>query len=435
MKKMSLKATLSLGFGTAIGAGLVTMTAFGTILTGKGVFLAFIIAAIFVCISFAPTIILGTVAPRFGGTYTYVKELFHPSLGVFFLMIFTIAKIGVAMFSVSFANYLLSGVLGITDIAPIFVNSVALLVLTLLYLANVTGLDNTVKVQNIMIITLIITIVSFIVLGLPRCDFTNFLQVDTLFPNGIEGFIAASVLLIFGVLGGIGVVDYGANVENAERNVPRAIFIITGGLVIITVLFGIVSSAIIPVSNPSTHLFEVAIVIGGAVYGKIFVIGAVLLALATTINGNFPWFSKVMIKGVQDGYLPAWMGKENKFGAHYILHTILYGLCALIIIFNLPIMLLGSIATGLTLLTAVIPNFALIFASKKYSQEWNSSKFKHRKTTFIMGVTLTSNAVLVFAIYNLAKGWSIEILTGVGIVIALALVYATIQGKKVSKNA
>lgn len=69
---------MSMAVGQIIGAGIMSMTGIAIGMTGKSVFWAFLIAAVFVIIQNIPMVLIGGTVRMRGGNYTQVALLAGP---------------------------------------------------------------------------------------------------------------------------------------------------------------------------------------------------------------------------------------------------------------------------------------------------------------------------------------------------------------------
>lgn len=433
MKKLTFKDAFFMAGGTAIGSGVITLCGVGINYTGLGAGLAYIIAGLLVCFAVSPLLAMGSFFPRNGGSYTYIRECLSPFWGAIYMVIFVVAKIGLAMFCISMAEYLLNGVFGITA-SRLVLRIVAFVIITLFYVLNLQGQSAAVKMQNIMTLILLIALVSFAVIGLFRVDFSGQFTSENLFPKGFSGFSSALCILVFGVIGGIGVVDYGTNIENPKRNIPRIALILIFGTAVLNGIIATIAALAAPLTAPASHLLYAANAIGGPVYQRIFVLCGAVLALASTINGNFPWFRTVLSRCVEDKLLPASVGRPNKNGAPVALYTFLYVVAVVILLLDMETTLLANVATGLSLLFTIIPNIALIFAPGKYAEEWNKTKLPKNRVVVTIWA-LASTAVGGFLVMRSILNYTTPTKIVLGCIFLAGIIYAAVMNNKLKKAA
>jgi amino acid transporter len=136
---------------------------------------------------------------------------------------------------------------------------------------------------------------------------------------------------------------------------------------------------------------------------------------------------------VDDGYLPKALVKTNKYGAKFILYTIVYAMAVLVLLLDIETVLLANMATGLSLLFTLFPNIAMLFARKKYAEEWSKSKLPQSQTAVIIWVAV-STAIATYLVVNTVRNYTKPTLIVVGCVFVIGIIYAIIVGNKV-KNA
>lgn len=98
---MSLIETISLAVGFTIGSGIITQTGIGIGMTGRSIFLAFLVSAVLFLISFRPLFMMSTLLPRTSAAYTYSKELIHENVGIFYAYVYFLGRLTIAIFGIS----------------------------------------------------------------------------------------------------------------------------------------------------------------------------------------------------------------------------------------------------------------------------------------------------------------------------------------------
>ena len=103
---------VSVAVGQIIGAGIMAMTGTAIGMTGRSVNLAFVIAGILCILTAIPQIMVGGTARFKGGQYTQVAALGGQRLAGIFTLINVFTGLGIAMYVISFTEYLLALVPG-----------------------------------------------------------------------------------------------------------------------------------------------------------------------------------------------------------------------------------------------------------------------------------------------------------------------------------
>ena len=406
--KLGLMDTISIATGFAVGAGVISMTGIAIGMSGRSVFLAFLLSAATILVAFIPMMTMSSVHPTMSANYIYSRDLLHPKVGGIYLYVYFLGRITIATFGISFADYLFSMLPGMEGnvLAHILV---AVAVLTFFYVLNLFGPKAVAKIQNYMFYVLVAALLIFIVVGLTKVDFKAFFTMDeNFFVNGFSGVWQAASLLVFAI-GGAGVLtDFGNQVRNPSRVIPRVIVGVTAGVAVLYCLLGIVASGTAPMEEVA---FKPLTVPAAAIFGKnsvlyvVFIVGGALLALTTTLNSSFLWYSNAMIRGCEEGWFPKRLAKKNRYGVPYILMTIffLFGLVPTVL--NINFTVLSKMAVGLTILMWTIPVSGLLLIDKRYPEDWKNSKIsKYMPLGVRVCLVVLSLAVFFSQIYSLFKG-------------------------------
>lgn len=181
---------MAMAVGQIIGAGIMSMTGIAIGMTGKSVFWAFLIAAVFVLIQEIPIIILGGTVRMRGGNYTQIAFLTSPKWAGMYIITYIVSNISIAMYALSFADYFLSLVPG----APH--RLVAGVIMTLFFITNYFGIQQAAKLQNIMVVVLATALAVFTAFGLPKVQ-PGFFSEPYYMTSGVIGLLSTAAFLTF----------------------------------------------------------------------------------------------------------------------------------------------------------------------------------------------------------------------------------------------
>lgn len=429
MKKLGYSELVTIGIGMIIGSGVITLTGFGIGKTGTGIWLAYVLAGLLFLFSMLPTLIVGVTIPRTSYSYTVSKELMSPIAGGMFLMTFFIGRIIMAFFGVAFANYVASLVPGTNTLM------VAVGVVTLFYICNLFGVKSATKVQKVLNGILILALGSFALFGVFKLE-PDALSTARMFPNGAAGLLSAVVLVMFSMGGGLTLLEFGGQVENPQKTLPRAVLTVSAIAIVLFALVGLAGAGVLPqeqvANKPLTFAAQVIYQTkAGAIF---FVIGGALTAIATTINSSYLWYCNTMIKGVEDGWFPKVIARKNKYDAPYILLTIFYLIGIIPILLGADASFLSTVATGLALLFYLIPNFALIGLPSKYPEQWKASRFYIKNQLLVVVLTLFCSAIFVALIVYNFLSYSPTVLITIAVLLAVGFLYVLVRAKNITRQ-
>jgi basic amino acid/polyamine antiporter, APA family len=397
----SLKRTLGalnltmLGIGAIIGAGIFVLTGLAAALhAGPAVPLSFVVAAVACGLAGLCYAEMASAVPVAGSAYTYS----YATMGEFVAWIIGWDLIleyamGAATVGVGWSGYLVSllDYLGIhlpTAItsAPLrfcsaadvtnavvacthpgwnqtgsLVNLPAMAIVLLATFILVIGIEESAKVNNLIVILKIAVVILFVIFGLQYVNPANWHpfippNTGTFGEFGWSGVFRGAGLIFFAYIGFDAVSTAAQEARNPQRDMPIGIL---GSLVICTILYILVSLTLtglvkydrLNVAHPVAFATEQVqqlswmrpLITVGAVLG----LGSVVLVM---LLGQ----SRVFYSMSRDGLIGAWAGKVHPRYRTPYLSTIYVGLIVAVITGTFPIQILGELVNIGTLLAFVL---------------------------------------------------------------------------------
>lgn len=372
-EKISLLDLVGIGVGQIIGSGVMILTGIAIGKTGHGVTWAFIVAGIIVAITNLCLATLGSAIPANGGQYTYVRDLIGKKTGFFYVALLAAGQLVLANYAIGFSEYL-------KELVPtVNTTLVAAIVMTVVFLVNLGGVKAAVKFQNILVIILIISIGLFIFLGFPKInDFSPYVDIDKVMPNGFSEFVAGIFLVRFSLVGAEYINEFGNDAENPGKNIPLAMIISTIIVSIIYLGVGFVATGILPIEDVAYKtLGSVAKEIFSTPVYYFFMIGGAMFAVASSLNAVFAWAPKGLKVAIDDGWLPKGLGKENEtFGTPHYLLLIFYAIGMIPILAGGTLEIIAVLGNNIGLIFAALPIIAVYFLPKKNKEAYENAYFK-----------------------------------------------------------
>ena len=182
--------------GQIIGAGIMSLMPAAIENTGRSVFLSFLVAAVLTCCTAIPAIFITSVVKLRGGIYTQLHMVGGDLAAGMYVIIYVMSNMSISMYGLSLASYL-------TDLFQIdasYDKWIALVILTAFLILNLIGLDVFAKVQNLLVIILIGSLIMFGVAGFGKVSWGTYFQPDEYWmPNGVMGMLESGGLLVFDV--------------------------------------------------------------------------------------------------------------------------------------------------------------------------------------------------------------------------------------------
>jgi APA family basic amino acid/polyamine antiporter len=222
---------------------------------------------------------LGAAMPRAGGEYTFLSQLFHPSVGFLSGWVSFIAGFSapIAASAIGFSEYFYRAFPAIAEV-PLWADwlspeglkkSMAAGVIILFTAIHARGLSLGAFIQNILTILKIGLLVALIILGfwLGKGDWSHFTQHET-FTFDLSGWKTGGLALLwvmFAYSGWNAATYIGSEVKNPGRNIPRALII---GTLTVMVLYFLLNLFFVYAVAPADMKGVVSI--GGLAVGNAF---------------------------------------------------------------------------------------------------------------------------------------------------------------------
>ncbi|MFB6152401.1 MAG: APC family permease, partial [Haloarculaceae archaeon] len=178
-KDLGPLAALTIGVGTMIGAGIFVLPGTAIETAGSLAAVSFVLGGVIALFTALSASELGTAMPRSGGAYYYVNHALGPLFG-------SVAGwanwIGLAFASAfymyGFGKYIsaIFGVEGVLALGPVSITVVKLVALggaVFFTAVNYIGAKETGRLQNVIVVLLVIILAAFTLLGTLRADPAN----------------------------------------------------------------------------------------------------------------------------------------------------------------------------------------------------------------------------------------------------------------------
>ncbi len=341
--KLGFWSIVLLGINGIIGSGIFLLPNKAMALIGPAsllvmIFDMFLVLAITFCFAEASGLFKDN-----GGAYIYAKKAFGNFFGyeVGFLSWMT-RIIAYATMSVGFATAL-AGVFPSLG-TPLMKDIIVTVILVLLAIVNLLGLELYKIVQNAATIAKIIPFILFIGMGIFYIQPANF---KPFFPGGTYTpgtFGAAAVMLFFAFTGFESIAIAAAEMENPQKNLPKAtlvtIFIVSAiYLLLLTCAIGIMGYGLADTKAPVQEAFGR---IAGT-FGTTIVAAGTLVSIGGLCIGSSFITPHSCLALAQKQMMPAFMARENRFGApHWCI--IISTLIAMLIAYTGSFTFLASIS-------------------------------------------------------------------------------------------
>jgi APA family basic amino acid/polyamine antiporter len=417
---MDLKRTLNLfdataiGIGAIIGAGIFVVLGVAVGYAGPAVVISMVIAgvvAMFTSLSFAE---LSSAIPKEGGTYQYAYEMISPSVafvsGCMWLFGQTVAGSAVCLGLASYLVGLFPA--DVRSLIPVHVVAVsAALALTAL---NLMGMKHSAKVNNFLVVTKILILCFFIVVGVFAVNPNNY---SDFAPNGFFGILQGAGFIFFAYLGFGRIAALGEEVENPKKTLPLAILIALAASVVLYVTTGLIATGLkdyASLGRSSSPLAVAAAATGSFPVVATISVGA-LIATVSVLLTNLLGLSRVSFAMARNGQIPKSLAKIHlKLGTPYV-SILITGVLMAVLAFVSDLRQTAAITSFSMLTTHIILHSSAIRLRKKIPR---LETFKAPFYPLIPVLGIGSCAVLMFSLP--IESWIVSL----SVIIVVLVLYA-----------
>ncbi len=395
--KMGFFDLLTMGVGYIIGSGVFTMLPSVLGLTGRSVSLAMLFGALVCLATTIPSMFLSSVVTLKGGSYSLNLVLFPPMVAGVFGIMQMISYLAFASIALGLANYTLQLFPGLGDIHRL----VAMLYMVVFFLLGIKGISLSSKIQNVLVIVLLVALGIYIFGGLPSVQ-PGFFKADGFFIGGARGFLTAAALLSMSAQGAGSMINFTSVTKNPQRNIPLAMICSTSLVALFYFLIAIVTAGILPIDQVAgKNLGIVAETFMAKPVYLFFMIGGALFALGTTLNANLAALSYPWVKIAEDGWLPKILTKKDKKHNYpYVLMSIIFVIGAVLpIVFGLNIATITSLFSFPAFIVMTLVAISALRIPKMFPEKWAASKFHVPAPVFyiLMALSICSAAYLAYS--------------------------------------
>jgi len=412
-KKMKFWSIVFLTINSIIGTGIFLSPGGVTKQAGSMAPFIYLCAAVFAAVLAVTFAAASKYVVKNGAAYSYAKAAFGTNTGMFIgVTRYVSASIAWGVMATGVVKNALS-ILGMDSKNLVNVTVGFLVLMLILFIINVKGTAFLTLISDLStagkVAALAITIVAGIVIIIMTGE-NHITDVDML--KNAEGgalipemdatmFVTAIISAFYAFTGFESVASGASDMENPEKNLPRAIPLAIG--IIAAIYFGIVLVAMM--INPVALVQSDEVVILAAVFGNkiirgIIIIGALISMFGINVASSFhaPRVCEAMAK---DGILPAFLGKRNSKDIPmnaFILTAALAIVVPMSFMYDMQgIMIISSIARFAQFI--IVPLGVIVFFMGKQKEEIIDAK-KNVITDVVLPIISVALTVLLLYKFN-----------------------------------
>ncbi|MGM0418881.1 MAG: amino acid permease [Thermodesulfobacteriota bacterium] len=394
-KELGLWDVWIISTGAIISSGIFILPGFAFSMSGPASVFAYLFAAFFALAGLLSQAELSTAMPKAGGTYFYITRSMGPAVGTVYGLILFLALslksafqlIGMAAFTKLFADY---------DIRLI-----AFLLIIIFSIINITGAKSAVKIQGLLLITVLGGLSIFIFAAFPKITFARF---DPFFESTYESFAATTGFVFISFGGLLKVASIGEEVKNPSKNLPLGMILALACVVFVytitlITIFGLTEKQVLiqsltPIADAASAT--------GIKYLPHFISVIAILGFSATANTGILGASRFPYALSRDNLLPPVFGRVNKKfstpAAGILLTAFLMTLAVL-----LDIKFLVKAASCILILAYIVTCLAVIILKESKIQNYRPD-FKSPLYPWLQITGIAGFSVMLFSLGFVAFG-------------------------------
>lgn len=423
--KLDLKQLIWIGTGHVIGAGVVSIVGSALAVTGNSVWLAFLVACILSFIRILPVVLFCSAVEVEGGRYGIITRCAGQQYGGLITLssLLNWSRRGTAVLAL--CRYIADFLPGADS------ENITIMIWAFFCVANLFGLDVMSRIQSLATPLLLVALGGFSVICIlnTRQGYLDFSSAE-MFTGGQAGFFTAVVLLSYSCDGIASMANYATQTKNPTRTIPVAMMIVSLITTVIYVAVGYASGAVLPLAESAGKTLAVTAnaVLSPVLYNMFILFGPVF-ALLTTMNAGIMDSALPAMAGVKEGWLPAWLAKQNKRGAYYVAIGIIFIIGAFPVISGISVAQIASITMALGALSAILliisaANFPFVF-----KEEWEKS-WLHIPLPFYYIIVFVCAVIELFVVIKALRELSVNMIILNIILLVICATYGIIKMKK-----
>jgi len=366
----------TIGLGTMIGAGIFVLPSIAADQAGPASMISFFAGGLVSLLAALSLSELATGMPKAGGSYYYVNRALGPFFGsIVGWGMWAGLTFASAFYMIGFGQYLLPG-LGqyvglLAGWGEVGITVAALVMAALLTGVNYYGVKETGALQNVIVLTLVGLVLSFLGLG--------FLSGPTIGELNPEGWpaVAATIGTVYVTFIGFEVIATSAEeIKNPSRNLPLAMIasVVTPTLLYVGVMYvstgtlslDALAASQIPVADVAEEFF-------GGVGALLMIVGAVL-ATVSSANASILSAARVNFAMGRDRILVNWLNDvHDRYRTPYRSITATGIITLVLIAVGVGIGTLAEVASFMYLVTYALVHVAVVVLRRADPEAYDPS--------------------------------------------------------------
>ena len=358
-RRLGLTAVIAISMGAMLGSGLFVLPGLAAMVTGPSLWLAYLVAGLFVVPAALSKAELSTAMPTSGGSYVFLERAFGPLTG-------TIGGLGLWFSLLLKSAFALVGLTWyLNEVIAVPETPTALIILAGVVALNIVGVR---KVGQAQIVMVGLSMVGLVILGVWGAQSIDPAKFEPSYSHGLGGFAATVAVVTISYAGPTKVAAIAEEVQNPGRNLPLGILLSLG---LIAVVYGAVNYVL--AGNLSAHhdvaagglqgdyhpIYTLALVVAGPAVALAFALLGTL-TMASMANAGVLAASRFPFAMSRDHLLPVGLANVHP---NYLTPTrciVLTGLVMAASIIFLDIASIAKLASSFKITISILINLTVV---------------------------------------------------------------------------
>ena len=332
-KQIGLVGTLAIGLASMLGAGVFVVFRDAYLFAGAWLYAALGLAALVASLNAASVYQLARQVDRPGGTYAYARVYRNDTWSFLAGFAFVFGKIGsIAAIALVFGEYAWPGQKHLAAVLAIL----AMVLINVLGIQRTAGVAAVLSIVTTGFLVLTIAVGSDPTAGIPRRYATYYPDVLQLPTGPTWGIVTGASLIFFAFAGYARVATLGNEVRHAKRNIPRAIALSLGGVLILYLLLTAVLTKVLGTKLASAEAPFITYFKALGFQLDWLVLSVASVASLGSILALLAGVSRTAAEMARDRELPKFFEARNRFGSPWVAEVVIaFGASALVFVGDL----------------------------------------------------------------------------------------------------
>lgn len=306
-KNITLFGAFAIALGTTISGGFFLLPSLIFAQAGPAILVAYLVAGLVIIPPLMCKAELATAMPRSGGFYFYLDRSLGPMAGSISGLGTWISLTLKTAFALVGSGYYIGVFM---DDPPVVWIAIGFALCFMVI--NMLGTGKAAKVQNLLVICVVVLLAWFIIFGAPEIQYDHFKDFA---PEGTGSIVSLIGIVMISYMGVTKLVSVAEEIRNPERNIPMGIFLALGIAMVLYLLGLTVMIGVMPadaLATTFTPAADAAEVISGST-GRAMISIAAIASFLSVANAGIMSASRYPLAMARDHLVPTVFRRIGRF--------------------------------------------------------------------------------------------------------------------------